>query len=174
MNRFSFFVFLFIAVIVGIIGKVTLANEVLYYSDDIICDYKIPVSIGICKTLFCKGRYVDAKSLNVLKRCGCAIRDISVSYGKKVIINEDCSVYEYDMSGYERLLLGMRLDMNTANLKDLISIDGIGEELASRIIEYRIKNGKFKRVDELLKVKGIGINSLGRLEKNVCIECGQK
>lgn len=56
------------------------------------------------------------------------------------------------------------VDINTADAQSLSkNIKGIGIKKAQAIIAYREKNGTFKTIEELTKVKGIG-NKL--LEKN--------
>ena len=52
------------------------------------------------------------------------------------------------------------VDLNTADAALLDSVPGIGEVIAGRIIEYRNSVGKFKTVDELLNIKGIGEKTL--------------
>lgn len=59
-------------------------------------------------------------------------------------------------------LLG-RVNINTADAKTLERLPGIGPAYASRIIEYRLKNGAFTSYDELLKIKGIGKKRLEKL-----------
>jgi competence protein ComEA len=59
------------------------------------------------------------------------------------------------------------VDINTANQTELDRLPGIGPKLAKEIVEYRKKNGPFKSVDELTKVKGIGPKSLEKLRKEV-------
>ena len=49
---------------------------------------------------------------------------------------------------------------NNFNQKQLETIDGIGEVIAHRIIEYIEKNGPFKSVNEIQKVNGIGSSKL--------------
>ena len=49
-----------------------------------------------------------------------------------------------------------KINLNTANLKTLSSLKGIGPERAKSILDYRSKNGTFKSIEELKKVKGIG------------------
>ncbi len=55
------------------------------------------------------------------------------------------------------------VNLNTATLRELMSLDGIGEIKAKAILEYRDSNGRFNTIDEVTKVKGIGAKTL---EKN--------
>ena len=55
------------------------------------------------------------------------------------------------------------IDVNRANVKQLIALPGIGPALATRIVDYRERNGPFARVDELTRVKGIGPAKLERI-----------
>lgn len=52
----------------------------------------------------------------------------------------------------------LKLDINCADKKTLISLPGIGERLAQRIIEYRDNNQGFQDLEELKKIKGIGMD----------------
>ena len=49
-----------------------------------------------------------------------------------------------------------RVNINVAGVNALATLPGIGEGRALAIVEYRILNGSFQRIDELLKVPGIG------------------
>ena len=48
------------------------------------------------------------------------------------------------------------IDINSAGIQELKNLNGIGDELASRIVRYREEHGSFQNVEELLNVKGIG------------------
>jgi competence protein ComEA len=59
------------------------------------------------------------------------------------------------------------IDVNQASEEELALVPGIGKVMARRIIEFREQNGPFARVEDLLKVKGIGEKSLEKLRPHV-------
>jgi comEA protein len=62
-----------------------------------------------------------------------------------------------------------KVNINTANTTQLSALPGIGEKLATRIVEYRQKSGGFKSVQELMNVKGIGEKNLAKLEPHLTV-----
>lgn len=52
------------------------------------------------------------------------------------------------------------VNINTASAKELSTLPGIGETLAQRIVDYRLINGPFQEIDQLLNVDGIGSGKL--------------
>lgn len=63
---------------------------------------------------------------------------------------------------HERLRRAEMIDLNSASVKKLEKLPGIGETLAQRIVELRTRKGGFASAEELLEVEGIG---MGKLEK---------
>lgn len=49
-----------------------------------------------------------------------------------------------------------KVNINTASVAELQTLPRIGPQIAQRIVDYRTKNGKFKRVEDIMKVRGIG------------------
>jgi competence protein ComEA len=47
-----------------------------------------------------------------------------------------------------------KIDLNTAGVEELQTLPGIGPALARRIVEHRREHGPFRRVEDLLEVKG--------------------
>jgi competence protein ComEA len=61
------------------------------------------------------------------------------------------------------------LNLNTATQAQLENLPGIGPRVAERIVEYRQKNGGFKKVEELMNVKGVGEKSFLKLKALVMV-----
>ena len=61
------------------------------------------------------------------------------------------------------------ININTADVKQLSELPRIGEKTAKRIIEFRKRNGKFKRTQDLMKVKGIGEKTFKKLAKMITV-----
>jgi len=61
------------------------------------------------------------------------------------------------------------VNLNTATASQIATLPGIGEKAAQLIVEYREKNGGFKKVEELMNVKGIGEKSFLKLKPLVTV-----
>jgi competence protein ComEA len=64
---------------------------------------------------------------------------------------------------------GAVVNLNTATAAQLESLPGIGPRAAERILEYRQKNGGFKKIEDLMNVKGIGEKSFLKLKPRITV-----
>jgi len=51
---------------------------------------------------------------------------------------------------------GAPVNINTADVKELMKLEGVGRRVAEKIVEYRDTHGPFKKPEELRKVEGVG------------------
>ena len=61
------------------------------------------------------------------------------------------------------------VNLNTATLEQLDTLDGVGPGIARRILDYRQQHGGFRRVEELGEVSGIGAKRLATLTPLVTV-----
>jgi len=64
---------------------------------------------------------------------------------------------------------GAPLNLNSATVTQLEALPGIGRATAERIVEYRQKNGGFKKAEDLMNVRGIGEKSFLKLKPLVTV-----
>jgi competence protein ComEA len=66
------------------------------------------------------------------------------------------------------------VNLNTADKAELEAVNGIGPQKAEAIIEYRNKNGPFKKVDDLKKVSGFGDKSVAKMRSELTVDLAPK
>ncbi len=62
-----------------------------------------------------------------------------------------------------------KVDINTATVEELAKLPGVGEVIAQRIVNHREKSGKFRKVEELLVVRGISKKKLEKLRPLIAV-----
>lgn len=66
-----------------------------------------------------------------------------------------------------------RVDVNRATRVELERVKGIGPVLAEEILRYRERHGPFRRLEELLILRGVGVRKMRALSEHLCIGEGQ-
>src|SRR5262245_66437284 len=61
------------------------------------------------------------------------------------------------------------VNINTATAAELEALPGVGSATAKRIIEYRQKNGPFKKIEDLMNVKGFGEKTFLKLKPLIAV-----
>lgn len=62
----------------------------------------------------------------------------------------------------------VKVNINKASVKELTTLNKVGEAYAKRIVEYRQKNGPFQKPEDIMNVKGIGIK-IYEANKNIIV-----
>ena len=91
--------------------------------------------------------------------------DIDAEIGIDAKTGEAVIVY----NGTEEGTTG-KININTATLNELLSLSGVGESTAEKIIEYRKENGRFKTIEEIKNVSGIGNLKYESIKDYICVQ----
>ena len=65
--------------------------------------------------------------------------------------------------------MNKKVNINTASQEELDTLQGIGPSTATKIIEYREKNGKFKTIEDIKNVTGIGDSKFEAIKENISV-----
>jgi len=95
------------------------------------------------------------------------INDSNIDYKQEVL---DFNKADFISPKKKEVITGKSINLNTAGLDELMKLPGVGEKTASTIMEHRKKIGKFKYVEQLLDIKGIGNSKLNKIKEYIFIE----
>ena len=90
----------------------------------------------------------------------------SLDMGKEITADEIGMVSEAVTPAEE--ILG-KVDINTANMAELMTLSGIGESRAADIIKYREENGDFSRIEDIMLVSGIGEKTFEEIKEQITV-----
>lgn len=91
-----------------------------------------------------------------------------VNDGQKVYIPPKV-VLDEDNEGIRSISNKGIVNINTATITELQTLDGIGPSMANKIIEYREKKGYFTKIEDIMNVSGIGENKYNKIKENITI-----
>ena len=63
-----------------------------------------------------------------------------------------------------------KVNINTAKIDELQNIPGVGPSIAQAIIDYRDENGKFKSIEDIKSVSGVGESKYKKMEKYIKVK----
>ena len=64
---------------------------------------------------------------------------------------------------------GDPINLNSATAMQIADLPGIGLKTAELIVEYRVKNGPFKKIEEIMNVRGVGEKSFLRIKDRLSV-----
>ncbi len=63
-----------------------------------------------------------------------------------------------------------KININKATVEELQGLEGIGKRLARRIVKYREEKGPFERIEDILKVRGIGKKTFEKIRDRITVK----
>jgi comEA protein len=93
--------------------------------------------------------------------------DKEVDYKQEVL---NFNTQSFDNIQKKTLPAEKSVNLNSAKLSELVNLPGIGQKTAQNIINYREEHKRFKNINELLAVKGIGESKLSKIKKYIFID----
>ena len=96
----------------------------------------------------------------------------------QVELNEDVDLTRYSLNErlhnnqiivFEQKQDKNKISINNATLDELLTLPGIGEKIAERIIEYRNTYGSFNTIEDIKLVKGIGDLKYEKFKEYICL-----
>ena len=62
-----------------------------------------------------------------------------------------------------------KVNINTASIEELMTLNGIGEAKANDIIKYRETNGNFETIEDIKKIEGIGDSIFAKIQEDITV-----
>lgn len=95
------------------------------------------------------------------------------SENEKILFAQDKVLY-YDTvkkeeDFYSQLDKDQIVNINTADISRLETLDGIGKKTAEAIIDYRNEHGGFASLDELMNIKGVGQSKYQKIKNKISL-----
>lgn len=88
-----------------------------------------------------------------------------VTDGEMIVIPSKAS--EEEEQAHQEEVSDGKVNINTAEMEELMTLSGIGQAKAQAIISYRQENGSFHSVEDLVNVSGIAQGTLDKIKENI-------
>lgn len=103
------------------------------------------------------GGMTDKADINVINQAE------PVYDGQKVYVPAFNEVYVEDTTD------NGKVNLNTADESELMTLPGIGESKATAIIDYRKANGGFKTIEDIMNIPGIKTSAFNKIKEYICV-----
>jgi len=82
---------------------------------------------------------------------------------RRAVVGENASSSENSKTA------NSKININTATVEELDSLPGIGPAIAAKIVAYREQNGKFKSIEDIMNVSGIGQSKFNNIKDFITV-----
>jgi competence protein ComEA len=88
---------------------------------------------------------------------------------QEIVVQDDVEIVSIKPTQSHLISL---ININTATQTELESLSGIGPVYAKAIIQYRLENGPFEKIEDIQEVKGIGPVTFEKIRSNITVRGG--
>lgn len=113
-------------------------------------EYMVEYGARVCDVLYCAGGVTENADVELVDL------DARVVEGTRIVVPSVDEEY--------RPLAIYIVNINTADSAELMSISGVGETIAQRIVEYRKNSGGFDDIADIMNVPGIGQKTFEKIK----------
>lgn len=125
--------------------------------------YEVQVGTRLFQVIEMAGGLTEEANIDSLNRAE------EVYDGEKIIVGNNQINAETNNTNSSGISANGKVNINTASISELTTLPNIGPAKAQNIIDYRESNGKFKKVDDILNVNGIGSKTYETLSDLICV-----
>lgn len=131
------------------------------------------VSLAGCSTSFCGFRGTEGELMFSCEEVLPEDVPSQQNYEEDTIetkkLPEEEKSSEEETSKETELSLDSRVDLNTATVEELVTLKGIGESRAKAIVEYRMQQGPFTCIEDLMQVTGIKEGVFSKIKDQIVV-----
>lgn len=111
------------------------------------------------------------KADRIIKRsAGTIVTDTISNESNEVTRNDSAETKTKKKSKKGENLAQKSININMASKDLLMQLPGVGKSTAEKIIEYRDTQGSFKRIEDIMKIKGIGQKKFDKMKEFITTE----
>ena len=115
-------------------------------------EYSIPVNTKVSDVIKLAGGLTRNANINTISM------DSLISSSQDIVITNKENINDNNL-----------ININISNINELMMLPGIGESKAKAIIDYRERNGNFKKIEDIMNVSGISLNVFNKIKDYIII-----
>lgn len=105
-----------------------------------------------------------------MKQLALVISVVSILLASAYYFNKHSLYENYVLENKSDDVYSYKINLNLANKREFMNLPGIGETTAQNIIDYRDNVDRFNKIEDIMKVKGIGTKTYAQIKEYLTME----
>ncbi|MBQ9019386.1 MAG: helix-hairpin-helix domain-containing protein [Bacilli bacterium] len=141
-----------------VIDVIKLAGDLTENADTSVINLSKKINDEMVIIIYSKQQVEDFKKTKEVEK---QVQELCIQADDDSLKNDACIDCDNSISG--------KININTAGIEELKKLSGVGDKKAKDIINYREKNGLFEKIEDIMKVSGIGENAFAQIKKDITV-----